>query len=61
MTKPLTATTWRGVLGRIKINAADDTTRTLAQMLLDVLDSRNANDVAEIFDTYGSRLLEGSS
>jgi hypothetical protein len=58
MTKPLTRSTWTKVLSNIKISAPDDTTRTLAQMLLDMLDSRNSDDVSDIFDTYGARLLE---
>ena len=61
MTDALTATPWLAVLDRIKRASDDDTTRTLAQMLYDILKNTNDPAVGFIFDIYASQLLERTS
>jgi hypothetical protein len=56
MTKPaLTEKVWLRTLASIKISAPDDTTRTLAQVLSDIIEA--PGDMPEILDTYGRGLL----
>lgn len=51
----LTIPVWIATLERIKDHTADDMTRTLAQILLDMID--DPHDVDGILDAYGARLL----
>jgi hypothetical protein len=55
MSQALTETTWRVALQRIVNTTGDDTTRTLAKMLLDII--KCPTDIDEVLDAYGSRLL----
>ena len=55
MNTALTIPVWIATLERLKRSAIDDTTRTLVQILLDIIDE--PNDVDRILDTYGRKLL----
>lgn len=57
MTTALTEEVWRKTLRRVVDGPVDDTTRTLAQMMLDVIDYCDGPAVGAILDCYGSRLL----
>jgi len=53
----LTQTTWEAVLNRIIKYGSNETTQTLAAMLLDIIDSSTDPVVDEILDTYGARMM----
>ena len=55
MTDALTETVWLKVLQRIVTTTDDDTKRTLAQMLYEII---LGEDVDRVLDVFGSRLLE---
>lgn len=57
MTEALTATPWLAVLSRIKRFSNDDTTRTLAAAMYDILSETHDPKVDEILDAYAYRLL----
>jgi hypothetical protein len=54
---PLTGTPWLAVLDRIKKYTDNETTRTLAQMLYDIIDNTRDPHIGEILDAYAYRLL----
>ncbi len=56
MTEALTENAWIGVLKRIRQDSSNDTTVTLAAMLLDIID--DPADIGHVLDAYGSKLLE---
>jgi hypothetical protein len=58
MTNALTETYWIKVLNRVVSDSGSDTTRTLAKMLLDIID--DPADIGGVLDAYGSKLLEGA-
>ena len=60
MSPALTTSTWIATLNYFVRTTNDDTTRTLAQMLREIAEVSNDPIVADVFDTYGSRLLEKS-
>ena len=57
MTEALTGTPWLAVFNRIVKHADDDTTRTLAQMLYDIVTETNDRHIDEILDAYAYKLL----
>lgn len=57
MVAALTSTPWLAVLDRIAKQADDDTTRTLARMLWEVVSEANDSNVAAILDQHAYRLL----
>lgn len=57
MTDALTGTPWLAVLSRIKKYSDDDTTRTLAAMLYDIVSSAQSYEMDEILDQYARRLM----
>jgi hypothetical protein len=60
MSQALTETAWLTTLQRVKTNADDDTTRTLAAILIDIIVNSDEPEVGLILDAYGARLLEES-
>lgn len=57
MTHALTGTPWLAVLSRIVKHTDDETTRTLAKMLWDIVSETTDPKVDEILDAYAYRLL----
>jgi hypothetical protein len=57
MTQALTGTPWLAVLSRIKRFSDDDTTRTLASALYDIINEGTDPKTDEILDAYAYRLL----
>jgi len=57
MTQALTGTPWLAVLSRIKRFSDDDTTRTLASALYDIINEGCDPKTDEILDAYAYRLL----
>jgi hypothetical protein len=57
MVTALTATPWIAVLDHIAKQSDDETTRTLARMLRDVINEANDTTVAQILDHYAYQLL----
>jgi len=57
MTEALTGTPWLAVLDRIKRFSNDDTTRTLAAVLYDIVGQSHSREVDEILDAYAFRIL----
>jgi len=57
MTEALTGTPWLAVLARIKKYSDDDTTRTLAAMLYDIIAHSTSSQMDEILDQYARRLM----
>ena len=55
MSNALTEKVWLRTLDRIISSETNDTTRTLAQMLREIIDA--PGDMPEILDTYGRGLL----
>jgi len=53
----LTGTPWLAVLSRIKRDSHDETTRTLAAALYDIVGESSDPKVGEILDAYAYRLL----
>jgi len=57
MSEALTGTPWLAVLTRIKRFSDDDTTRTLAAVLYDVIAESHDRKVDEILDAYAYKIL----
>lgn len=57
MTEALTGTPWLAVLSRIRKYSDDDTTRTLAAMLYDIIDQSKSSEMDEILDHYARQLM----
>jgi len=57
MTEALTGTPWLAVLSRIKKYSDDDTTRTLAAMLYDIVNQSSSAEMDEILDHYARQLM----
>lgn len=57
MTEALTGTPWLAVLSRIKKYSDDDTTRTLASMLYDIINSSHSTAMDEVLDRYARQLM----
>jgi hypothetical protein len=57
VTNALTGTPWLAVLSRIKKYSDDDTTRTLASMLYDILNNAKTPEMDDILDRYALKLL----
>jgi hypothetical protein len=57
MTEALTGTPWLAVLSRIKKYSDDDTTRTLASMLYDIVNQSSSAAMDEILDHYARQLM----
>lgn len=57
MAPALTATPWLAVLAKIAHQADDETARTLARMLYEIVDQANDTTVAQILDHHAYRLL----
>lgn len=57
MTDALTGTPWLAVLDRVIKFTDDDTKRTLARMLYDIVSETDDPKVAEILDVYAYKLL----
>jgi hypothetical protein len=57
MTEALTGTPWLAVLSRIIKFSDDETTRTLAGMLYDILACTTSREIDEIVDSYARRLI----
>lgn len=57
MTEALTGTPWLAVLSRIKTYSDDETTRTLAAMLYDIIVHSHSYEMDEILDHYARQLM----
>jgi HD superfamily phosphohydrolase YqeK len=57
MTEALTGTPWLAVLTRIKKYSDDDTTRTLAAVLYDIVKESHDRKVDDILDAYAFKIL----
>jgi len=57
MTNALTARSWLATLDRIVGTTPDDSTRTLAQMLREIIAISDDPRIGEVLDAYGARLL----
>lgn len=57
MTDALTGTPWLAVLSRIKKYSDDNTTRTLASMLYDIISESSSSQMDEILDHYARQLM----
>ena len=57
MTDALTGTPWLAVLARIRKYSDDDTTRTLAAMLYDIVSNANSYEMDQILDRYARQLM----
>lgn len=58
--RALTASPWIKTLNLIRRDTDHDTTRILAEMLLDIVKVSDDPDVAEIFDAYAAELLRST-
>ena len=60
MTQALTADTWIKTLGFYRDNCDDETVRTLARMLIEIIHHVDDPVLARILNAYGTRLLENA-
>ena len=57
MTEALTTKSWLATLDRIVRCTPDDSTRTLAKMLFEVITISDDPRIGDILDAYGARLV----
>lgn len=58
MTQALTESVWLKALERVVSGPVNDTTRTLAQVLIEIIFACDDPEIGLILDTWASRLLE---
>ena len=57
MTEALTAKSWLATLDRIVRCTPDDSTRTLAKMLFEIITVTDDRRIDDVLDAYGARLM----
>ena len=57
MSNALTATPWLAVFSRIVKYSDDETKRTMAQMLYEIVDAGTTDEIDAILDAYAYKLL----